>query len=78
MRRVFMMMAVSCIHQFHCVDIAVDQVCGRSLPTCPNKIGLKVVGGVSSCAEKVPWNVLIEKIKEGQIAGNLFINLFIH
>ena len=28
--------------------------------SCPKKISLKVIGGTSSCAEKVPWNVLVE------------------
>ena len=60
------------------VRISVDPVteCGKSLPTCPNKIGLKVVGGRSSCAEKVPWNVLIvrrDRRKKRQSSGNLII-----
>jgi len=43
------------------VDISLDDICGNKLVgSCPNKISLKVIGGESSCAEKVPWNVLIE------------------
>ena len=30
------------------------------MDSCPKKISLKVIGGTSSCAEKVPWNVLVE------------------
>jgi hypothetical protein len=32
--------------------------------SCPKKISLKVIGRESSCAEKVPWNVLIELATE--------------
>ena len=43
------------------VDIGLSDICGNKLVgTCTNKISLKVVGGESSCAQKVPWNVLIE------------------
>ena len=60
------------------VDISLGDICGNKLVgTCPDKINvkvmfqmyflsdrifLKVVGGGSSCAEKVPWNVLIELV----------------
>ena len=45
------------------VDIALQDICGNKLVgSCPNKISLKVVGGDSSCAEKVPWNVLVERV----------------
>ena len=30
------------------------------MDSCPTKISLKVIGGASSCAEAVPWNVLVE------------------
>ena len=44
-----------------CVDISLNDICGNKLVgSCPKKISLKVIGGESSCAEKVPWNVLIE------------------
>ena len=44
-----------------CVDIGLKDICGNKLVgSCPNKISLKVIGGQSSCAEKVPWNVLVE------------------
>merc|ERR1719481_128927 len=43
------------------VDIGLGDICGNKLVgSCPDKISLKVIGGESSCAEKVPWNVLIE------------------
>jgi len=43
------------------VDIGLKDICGNKLVgSCPDKIALKVIGGESSCAEKVPWNVLIE------------------
>merc|ERR1712106_1012664 len=43
------------------VDISLNDICGNKLVgSCPKKISLKVIGGESSCAEKVPWNVLIE------------------
>ena len=45
------------------VNIALQDICGNKLVgSCPNKISLKVVGGDSSCAEKVPWNVLVELV----------------
>ena len=37
--------------------------------SCPTKISLKVVGGQASCAEKVPWNVLIELVGGSQANG---------
>eukprot|EP00091_Calanus_sinicus_P010293 TRINITY_DN24063_c0_g1_i1.p1 TRINITY_DN24063_c0_g1~~TRINITY_DN24063_c0_g1_i1.p1 ORF type:complete len:211 (+),score=30.59 TRINITY_DN24063_c0_g1_i1:136-768(+) len=43
------------------VDISLNDICGNKLVgSCPKKISLKVIGGESSCAEKVPWNVLVE------------------
>ena len=45
------------------VDIGLQDICGNKLVgSCPDKISLKVVGGDSSCAEKVPWNVLVELV----------------
>ena len=55
------------------VDIGLNDICGNKLVgSCPNKISLKVVGGQSSCAEKVPWNVLIELTQGNtlQASGN--------
>ena len=49
------------VHIGHFVDIALKDICGNKLVgSCPDKISLKVIGGQSSCAEKVPWNVLVE------------------
>ena len=45
------------------VTIGLQDICGNKLVgSCPDKISLKVVGGDSSCAEKVPWNVLVELV----------------
>ena len=53
------------------VDISLDDICGNKLVgSCPNKISLKVIGGESSCAEKVPWNVLIELTSGPSSSGN--------
>ena len=52
------------------VDIDVADICGNKLVgSCPGKISLKVVGGQSSCAEKVPWNVLVENRKQRTTSG---------
>ncbi|XP_023349138.1 chymotrypsin-C [Eurytemora carolleeae] len=40
----------------------VQDVCGRSLKSCPSNVNLRVTGGQSTCAERAPWNVLIEHI----------------
>ena len=49
------------VNSVQSVDIGLKDICGNKLVgSCPNKISLKVIGGESSCAEKVPWNVLIE------------------
>ena len=56
------------------VEISVKDICGNKLVgSCPKKISLKVIGGQSSCAEKVPWNVLIELTstrQSSQASGN--------
>ena len=55
------------------VSIGLQDICGNKLVgSCPAKISLKVVGGDSSCAEKVPWNVLVELVTgpEVKAAGN--------
>ena len=55
----------------NCVDIGLDDICGNKLVgTCPDKINTKVVGGQSSCAEKVPWNVLIELVAGPKLAAS--------
>ena len=47
------------------VQIRYQDICGNKLhDSCPNAVNTKIVGGDSSCAEKVPWNVLVEKISE--------------
>ena len=53
------------------VDIGLDDICGNKLVgTCPDIINTKVVGGDNSCAEKVPWNVLIELVSGPKISAS--------
>ena len=52
------------------VQIDYKDICGQKLfETCPNVINTKIVGGDSTCAEKVPWNVLIENINGEKSRG---------
>ena len=52
------------------VQIDYRDICGQKLfETCPNVINTKIVGGDSTCAEKVPWNVLIENINGEKSRG---------
>ena len=50
-------------------------MCGRRQTTvCPASLVLRVTNGASSCAERVPWNVLVEHTNlgattEGRQAG---------
>ena len=75
------------------VDISLGDICGNKLVgTCPDKINvkvmfqmyfvsdrifLKVVGGGSSCAEKVPWNVLIELVSGPKLKASGEITIHI-
>ena len=43
----------------------------EQVDSCPKKISLKVIGGTSSCAEKVPWNVLVEHATSTNKAAGL-------
>ena len=53
------------------VDIGLQDICGNKLiGTCPDTISVKVVGGESSCAEKVPWNVLVELVSGPRVASS--------
>lgn len=55
-----------------CVQINYKDICGNKLhDSCPNAVNTKIVGGDSSCSEKVPWNVLVEKIDAGQTDGKV-------
>ena len=59
------------------VEITYKDICDQKLhETCPNAINTKIVGGDSTCAEKVPWNVLVEKINE-KSSGFLEFNYII-
>ena len=42
-------------------DIDDSAICGFNMPVCPGNTPTRVTGGRSSCAEKIPWNVLIER-----------------
>ena len=58
------------------VQIDYKDICGQKLfETCPNAINTKIVGGDSTCAEKVPWNVLIENINGEKSRGGLVGNI---
>jgi len=52
---------------------AVLAVCGtRKSNRCPTKVNLRVTNGANSCAERVPWNVLIENKNKGSQGGGVF------
>ena len=54
---------ISLISPVSLVTIGLHDICGNKLVgSCPAKISLKVIGGDSSCAQKVPWNVLVELV----------------
>ena len=47
------------------MQISYKDICGSKLfESCPNAVNTKIVGGDSSCAEKVPWNVLVENTRD--------------
>jgi len=48
---------------------AVQEVCGaRKMNSCPSKVNIRVTNSKSSCAEQVPWNILVENTKLGNLA----------
>ena len=58
------------------VQIDYKDICGQKLfETCPSVINTKIVGGDSTCAEKVPWNVLIENINGEKSRGGYHSSL---
>ena len=58
------------LDQIQTVEINYKDICGQKLhETCPNAVNTKIVGGDSTCAEKVPWNVLVEKINAEKSSG---------
>lgn len=64
---------ISLISSVSLVTIGLHDICGNKLVgSCPDKISLKVIGGDSSCAQKVPWNVLVELVTGPKVkaAGN--------
>ena len=53
------------------VEIGLEAICGNKLVgSCPGNINVKVVGGASSCAEKVPWNVLVELVSGPKLTSS--------
>ena len=61
---------LSVLHLIRSVQIDYKDICGQKLyETCPSVINTKIVGGDSTCAEKVPWNVLIENINGEKSRG---------
>ena len=60
------------------VEIGLEDICGNKLVgSCPDNINVKVVGGASSCAEKVPWNVLVELVSGPKLTSSgvsIFLN----
>ena len=61
------------------VEIGLEAICGNKLVgSCPGNINVKVVGGASSCAEKVPWNVLVELVSGPKLTSSgvyIFLNI---
>ena len=52
------------------VEISYRDICGNKLhDSCPDSVNTKIIGGASTCAEKVPWNVLVENIAEKRAPG---------
>lgn len=53
--------------------INYKEICGQHLvESCSvsSVVNTKVVGGESTCAERVPWNVLVENIKLERMKGH--------
>ena len=59
-----------CLPSLPAVQISYRDICGNKLhDSCPETINTKIIGGTSTCAEKVPWNVLVEKVEERRADG---------
>ena len=53
-------------------EISWRDICGNKLQeSCPDSVNTKIIGGVSTCAEKVPWNVLVENTAEKRAPGKI-------
>ena len=62
------------LHLLSAVQISYKDICGNKLhDSCPDAVNTKIVGGTSTCAEKVPWNVLVENIKERSAGGKIWL-----
>ena len=54
------------------VEISYRDICGNKLhDSCPDSVNTKIIGGASTCAEKVPWNVLVENVAERRAPGKI-------
>ena len=54
-----------CLPRLPAVQISYKDICGNKLQdSCPNAVNTKIIGGTATCAEKVPWNVLVEKVTD--------------
>ena len=63
-----------CLPLLPAVQISYKDICGNKLhDSCPDAVNTKIVGGTSTCAEKVPWNVLVENIKEKSTRGEIIL-----
>ena len=70
MRAITGVLLLLLLDQIQTVEINYKDICGQKLhETCPNAVNTKIVGGDSTCAEKVPWNVLVEKINAEKSPG---------
>ena len=55
------------------VEISYSDICGNKLhDSCPDSVNTKIIGGASTCAEKVPWNVLVENVAETRAPGKIY------
>ena len=54
------------------VEISYRDICGNKLhDSCPDSVNTKIIGGSSTCSEKVPWNVLVENVGERRAPGKV-------
>ena len=59
------------------VEISYSDICGNKLhDSCPDSVNTKIIGGASTCAEAVPWNVLVENVAETRAPGKIYKTQF--
>ena len=60
------------------VEISYRDICGNKLhDSCPDSVNTKIIGGSSTCAEKVPWNVLVENVAESRAPGKVEVMVWL-